>query len=150
MKRAIFSALLVSGAVGEGGHHVAPSLGHCPAVLLPRALKSAVSPGTVRIEGEHLLQVLEHVIEQSSPEGPLLKLSPLPVHGLPVSLEVAVRVSLLVGFTVGVEVVLVSLLLTKRVKVFEEVIKVEGLEVLVEVVVGTASSSCSSSMALPW
>ena len=102
----------------------------------------------MRIEGEHFLQVLKHVVKQSSTKGStLLKLSPLSVHGLPVSLEVAFRVSLLVGLTVGVEVVLVSL--TKRVIVFEKVIKVEGLEVLVEVVVETASSP-SSSMALPW
>lgn len=120
-------------------------------MLLPRALESALSSGTVRIKGEHLFQVLKHVVKQSSTERPLLKLSPLPVHGLPVSLEMAVRVSLLVGMTVGVEVVLVLvlLLLTKWVIVFEKVIEVEGLEVLVEVVVETASSS-SSSMALPW
>lgn len=117
-------------------------------MLLPRALESALSSGTVRIKGEHLFQVLKHVVKQSSTERPLLKLSPLPVHGLPMSLEMAVRVSLLVGMTVGVEVVLVLLLLTKWVIVFEKVIEVEGLEVLVEVVVETASSS--SSMALPW
>lgn len=148
--------LLVSGAVGEGGHHVAPALGHRPAVLLPsRALELSVSPGAVRLKGEHLLQVLKHVVEDSSAEAPLLELPLLSVHSLPVGLEVAVKVSLLVGLIVGVclgvgvgvEVVLV-VLLTKSVIVFENVIKVEGLVVLVEVVVAT--SSCSSSVALTW
>lgn len=150
--------LLVSGAVSEGGHHVPPTLGHCPAVLLSRALESALSPGAVRVKGEHLLQVLEHIIKESSAEGPLLKLSLLSVHSLPMGLEVAVKVSLLVGLimgvVVGVEVVLVLLLLllTKMVKVFEDVIKVEveGLEVLVEVVLASSPCSSSTSMALPW
>lgn len=140
--------LLVSGAVSEGGHHVPPTLGHCPAVLLSRALESAVSPGTVCVEGEHLLQVLKHVIKDSSTEAALLKLSPLSVHSLPMGLEVAVKVPLLVGVTLGmgVKVVLVSLLLTKGLVVFEDVIEVEveGLVVLVEVVVA------ASSTALPW
>lgn len=116
-------------------------------MLLSRAVESALSPGTVRVKGEHLLQVLEHVIEKSSAKAPLLKLPPLPVHSLPMGLEVAVEVSLLVGLVLGVKVVLVSLLLTKMVKVFEDVIKVEveGLEVLVEVVV-----SASFSVTLPW
>lgn len=103
------------------------------------------------VKGEHLLQVLKHIIKESPIEAAVLKLPSLPVHSLPVSLEVAVKVSLLVGLIVGmgvgVKVVLV-LLLSKRVKVFENVIKVEvkGLEVLPEVVVATSSSS---SMALP-
>lgn len=148
LRSAVF--LLVSGAVGEGGHHVPPALGHCPAVLLSRALESAVSSGAVRVKGEHLLQVLKHVIKEPPAEAtPLLKLPPLSVHSLPVGLEVAVEVSLLVGLVLGVEVVLVlvSLLLTKRVIVFEDVVKVEveGLVVLVEVVVASSSSS-----ALPW
>lgn len=112
-------------------------------MLLPRALEFAVSPGTVRVKGEHLLQVLKHVIKQSSAESPLLKLSPLSVHRLAMGLEVAVKVSLLVGLVleVGVEVVLVS----EGVKVFENVVEVEGLVVLVEVVVAPCSS-----VALPW
>lgn len=115
-------------------------------MLLPRALESTVSPGAVRVKGEHLLQVLKHVIKESSAEAPLLKLSLLSVHGLPVGLEVAVEVSLLVvlvALVLGVEVVLV--LVTKSVKIFENVIKVEGLVVLVEVVVAS-----SSSVAVPW
>ncbi len=152
---ALCRAPLVSGAVSEGGHHVPPTLGHCPAVLLPRALESALSPGAVRVEGEHLLQVLKHVIKESSAEAPLLELPPLPVHSLPVGLEVAVKVSLLVGLVLGVrvKVLVVSLLLTERVRVFEHVIKVEveGMVVLVEVVVASSSSSSSSSsVALPW
>lgn len=139
---------LISGAVGEGGYHVAPTLCHCPAVLLPRAVESALSPGTVRVEGEHLLQVLKHVIKESSAKATLLKPPLMSVHSLLVSLEVFVKVSLLVSLIlrVGVEVVLVSLLLTKMVKVFEDVIEieVERLVVLVEVVI------TSSSVALPW
>lgn len=137
------ATLSVSGAVSEGGHHVPSTLGHCPAVLLCRALESAVSPGAVRAKGEHLLQVLKHIIKESSTKGPLLKLSSLPVHSLLVDLEVGVKVCLLVGLMLGVGVKVV--LLSKKVIVFEDVIKVEGLEVLVEVVVTT-----SSTMALPW
>lgn len=140
--------LLVSGAVGEGGHHVPSALRHCPAVLLPRALESALSPGAVRVsvKGEHLLQVLKHVIKESSTKGPLLKLPPVSVHSLLMGLEAAVEVSLLVGLALGVKVVMV--MLTKMVKVFEDVIKVKGMVVLVEVVIA-ASSSSSWSMALP-
>lgn len=138
----------ISGAVGEGGHHVAPTLGHCPAVLLHRALEPALGPGPVRIKGEHLLQVLKHVIKESPAEAPLLKLPPLPVHGLAVSLEVAVEVPLLVGLSlgVGVKVVLLVPLLTKMVEVFEDVVEVEGLVVLVEVV---CASPSGPSVALP-
>lgn len=119
-------------------------------MLLSRALESALSPGTVRVKRKHFLQVLKHVIKESSTETPLLKLPLMSVHGLLMGLKVTVKVSLLVGLIlgVGVKVVLVSLLLTKMVKVFEDVIKVEveGLKVLFEVVV----ASSSSSMALPW
>lgn len=115
-------------------------------MLLCRALESAVCPGAVRVEGEHFLQVLKHVIKHStSSEGALLKLPPLPVHVLLLGLEVAVKVSLLVGLMMGVKVVLMSLMLTEVVKVFEKVIKVEGLEVLLKVIV-----SASVSVALPW
>lgn len=133
----------VSGAVSEGGHHVPPALGHCPAVLPPcsRALKPALSPRVVHVKGEHLLQVLKHVIKESSSEAPLLSLPPLPVHSLLVGLEVAVKMSLLVGLVLGVKVVLVWLLVAEEVKVFEDVVKVERLEVLVEVVVSTTCSS---------
>lgn len=114
-------------------------------------MKSTVSPGSVRIKGEHLLQVLKHVIKESVTKASLLKPPSLPVHGISMSLEVTIKVSLLVGLIVGVgvKVVLVSLLLTKRVRVSENVIKVEveRLEVLLEVIVPTASSS--SSMSLP-
>lgn len=139
---------LVSGAVGEGGHHVPSALRHCPAVLLPRALESALSPGAVcvSVKGEHLLQVLKHLIEESSTEGPLLKLPPVSVHSLLMGLEAAVEVSLLVGLILGVKVVMVMLMLTKMVKVFEDVIKVKGMVVLVEVVIANSSSW---SMALP-
>lgn len=122
-------------------------------MLLSHALESALSPGTVRGKGEHFLQVLKHVIKESSADTPLLELSPMSVHSLPVGLEVAVKVSLLVGLVlgvgVGVKVVLVSLLLTESLKVFEHVIKVEveRLVVLVKVVVAASSSS---PMALPW
>lgn len=97
----------------------------------------------MRAEGKHFLQVLEHVVEQSSAKAPLLKPSPLPVHRLLMSLKVAVEVSLLVCLIMRVEVVMVSLLLTKRVKVFEDVIEieVEGLVVLPEVVAAAAASS---------
>lgn len=117
-------------------------------MLLRRALKSALGPGSVGVEGEHFLQVLEHVVEHSSAEAPLLEASPLPVHRLLVSLEVAVKVSLLVRLMMRVEVVLV--LLTKRVKVFEDVIEieVEGLVVLPEVVVVAAAASSTSSTSL--
>lgn len=132
-------------------------------MLLSRAVESALSPGTVSVKGEHPLQVLKHVIKESSAKAPLLKLPLLSVHSLLMGLEVAVKVSLLVGLilgvgmrmgmsvsmsmSLGVKVVLVSVWLTKVVKVFEDVIEVEGLEVLVEVVFASASSS---SMALPW
>lgn len=118
-------------------------------MLLCRALESAVCPGAVRVEGEHFLQVLKHVIKHSttSSKGALLKLPPLPVHVLLLGLEVAVKVSLLVGLMMGVKVVLMPLMLTEVVKVFEKVIKVEGLEVLFKVIVSTASSA---SVALPW
>ncbi len=71
------------------------------------------------------------------------------VHSLLMGLKVVVKVSLLVSLIlgVGVKVVLVFLLMTKMVKVFEDVIKVKGLKVLFEVVV--ASLSSSSSVALP-
>lgn len=118
-------------------------------MLLPRAVESAVSPGAVRVKGEHLLQVLKHVVKESAAEAPLLELSPLSVHSVPMGLEVAVKVSLLVGLGVGVGVKVV-VLLSKSIKVFENVIKVEGLVVLVEVVVPSSSSSSSCSVALPW
>lgn len=101
----------------------------------------------MRVEGEHLLQVLKHVIKESSTEAPLLKLPLVSVHSLLMRLEVAVKVSLLValilGVGVGVKVVMVLLLLAKV--VIEDVIKVEvkGLVVLFEVVIA------SSSLALP-
>lgn len=98
-------------------------------MLLPRALEPALSPGVVRVEGKHLLQVLKHVVKESATKAALLKLPPLSVHGLPVGLEVAVEVSLLLGVGVGVEVVLVPLMLllvaTEVVVVFKEVVKVE-------------------------
>lgn len=128
-----------SGAVSEGGHHVAPPLGHCPAVLLPRAME----PGAVRVNGEHLLQVLKHAIKESPAEGPVLKRSLLSVHRFSVGLEVSVEVSVLVSLILGVKVV--SLLLTESVSVFKNVVKVKGLVVLVEVVVAS-----SSSMTLSW
>lgn len=109
-------------------------------MLLRRALKPAVSPGGVPVEGEHLLQVLEHVVEDPAPEAGVLKHPPLLVHGLSVGLEVAVEVSFLVRLVVGVEVVLVSLL-AEGVKVFENVIEVEGLVVLFEVIVAASFSS---------
>lgn len=140
--------MFISGAVSEGGHHVPSALSHCPALLLYRALESALRSGTVRAEGEHLLQVLKHVIEESISEGPLLKLPPVSVHSFLMGVEVAVKVSLLASLILGVEVVLVSLLVVKIVKVFENVIKVEvkGLVVLSEVIF----ASSSSSVALPW
>lgn len=142
--------MFISGAVSEGGHHVPSALSHCPAVLLYRALESTLRSGTVRAEGEHLLQVLKHVIKESISEGPLLKLPPVSVHSFLMGMEVAVKVSLLASLILGVEVVLVSLLVVKIVKVLENVIKVEvkGLVVLSEVI--CASSSSSSSVALPW
>lgn len=138
-----------SGAVGEGGHHVASALSHCPAVLLRRALEPAL--GSVRVEREHLFQVLEHVIEESPTEALPMDLSPVPVHGLLVGLEVAVKVSLLVGLILGVKVVLVVLVVVAE--VFENVIKVKGLEVLSEVIVAsvtTTTTSSSSSVGVPW
>lgn len=130
--------MLFSGAVGEGGNHVASALSHCPAVLLRRALESAL--GSVRVEREHLFQVLKHVVKESGAKAPLMELPPVPVHGLLVGLEVAVKVSLLVGLMLGVKVMLVALLVAEMVEFFEDVIKVEGLEVLFEVIVA----------ALPW
>lgn len=125
-------------------------------MLLSRALEFVLSPGAVRVKGEHLLQVLEHIIKESSAKGLLLKPS-LSVHSLPMGLEVAVKVPLLVGLIlgvvlVGVKVLLVLLLLTKMVKVFEDVVEVEveGLEVVVEVVVASTPCSSSTSTALPW
>lgn len=101
----------------------------------------------MRVKGEHLLQVLKHVIKESRAEAPLLKLPLVSVHGLLMGLEVVVKVSLLVALILGVKVVVVLLLPAKRVKVFEDVIKVEvkGLVVLLEVIV-----VASSSLALPW
>lgn len=137
-----------SGAVGEGGHHVASALSHCPAVLLCRALEPAL--GSVRVEREHLFQVLEHVVKESTTEALPMDLSPVPVHGLLVGLEVAVKVSLLVSLILGVKVVLVVVLVVAE--VFENVIKVKGLEVLSEVIVAsvTTTSSSSSSVTVPW
>lgn len=132
-----------SGAVGEGGHHVASALSHCPAVLLRRALEPALR--SVRVEREHLFQVLEHVVKESTTEALPMDLSPVPVHGLLVGLEVAVKVSLVVGLILGVKVVLVVLVA----EVFENVIKVKGLEVLSEVIVGSVSTT-SSSVTVPW
>lgn len=137
--------MFISGAVSEGGHHVPSALSHCPAVLLYRTLESVIRSGTVRAEGEHLLQVLKHVIKESISKGPLLKLPPVSVHSFLMGVEVAVKVSLLASLILGVEVVLVSLLVVKIVKVFENVIKVEGLVVLSEVIF-----AASSSVALPW
>lgn len=111
-------------------------------MLLPRTLEPPVGPGAVCVKGEHLLQVLKHVIKEPPTEAPLLKLSLLSVHSLPVGLEVPVKVSLVVSVILGVKMVSV---LTKSVGVFEKVIEVEGLVVLVEVVV----TSSSSSVALP-
>lgn len=141
-----------SGAVGEGGHHVASALSHCPAVLLRRALEPAL--GSVRVEREHLFQVLEHVVKESPTEALTMDLSPVPVHGLLVGLEVAVKVPLLVGLILGVKVVLVVLLVVVVVlaKVFENVIKVKGLEVLSEVIVASVATTTSSSspVTVPW
>lgn len=118
-------------------------------MLLGRTLEPVLSPGALRVEREHLLQVLEHVVKESAAETPLLKVPPVSVHGLLVGLEVAVKVSLLVALILGVEVVLVPLLvLAKVVKVFEDVVEVEGLVVLSEVVRAPSSAS-TSSMALP-
>lgn len=147
---------LVSGAVGEGGHHVASALRHCPAVLLGRAPEPGLAPGAVCVEGEHLLQVLKHVVKESAvsaaiAEGALLEVPLVPVHGLLVGLEVAVKVPLVAPLLAGVEVVLVPLLLLLLAKVVgfsKEVVKVERLIVLPEVVMSAsscASSSCSSS-----
>lgn len=119
-------------------------------MLLGRTLEPVLSPGVVSAEREHLLQVLEHVVKDSAAETPLLKVPPVSVHGLLVGLEVAVKVSLLVALILGVEVVLVPLLvLAKVVKVFEDVVEVEGLVVLSEVVLAPSSAS-TSSVALPW
>lgn len=94
------------------------------------------------VEGEHLFQVLKHVIKAT--EAPLMELPPVSIHGLLVGLKVAVKVSLLVSLFLGVKVVLVLLLVAKMVELFENVIKVKGLEVLSEVIVAAAS------MALSW
>lgn len=102
----------------------------------------------MRVKGEHLLQVLKHVVKESSTKAALLKAPPLPVHGLLVSLEVAIKVFLLVSLMGVKVVVLLLMLMTKRVKVFENVIKVEGLEVLFEVIVPAAAPS-SSPVVLP-
>ena len=120
-----------------------------------RPLEAA--PGAVRVEREHLLQVLKHVVKDppsscscsccsspSSAKGPLLKLSLVCVDSLLVGLEVSVKVSLVVGLGVGVLVVVtvvvvvvllvvVVVRLSELVKVFEKVVKVKGLKVLVEV-----------------
>lgn len=143
-----------SGAVSEGGHHVAPALCHCPAVLLGRALEPRLAPGAVCVEGEHLLQVLKHVVKESAvaaaaAEAALLKVPLVPVHGLLVGLEVAVKVSLVAALVVGVEVVLVPLL-PEVVGIFEEVVKVERLIVLSEVVMSSSSSCSSSAVVLTW
>lgn len=136
--------MVFSGAVGEGGNHVASALSHCPAVLLRRALEPAL--GSVRVEREHLFQVLKHVVKESTAEALPVELSPVPVHGLLVGLEVTVKVSLLVSLILGVKAVLVVLLVAK---VFENVIKVKGLKVLSEVIVA-ATSAASSSVAISW
>lgn len=142
---------MVSGAVGEGGHHVASALSHCPAVLLGRAPEPRLAPGAVCVEGEHLLQVLKHVVkEAAAAEAALLKVPLVSVHGLLVGLEVAVKVSLVAALVVGVEVVLVPLL-PKVVGVFEEVVKVERLIVLSEVVMSSSSATAATSaVVLPW
>lgn len=117
-------------------------------MLFSRALGFALSPGGVCIERKHLLHVLEHVVEQAAAEGALLELSLVPVHGLLVGLEVAVKVCLLMGLGAGLGVGMVVVMVTGRLKVFEYVVEVEveGLEVLVEVVApshatGTAATS---------
>lgn len=75
-----------------------------------------------------------------------MELPPVPIHGLLVGLEVAVKVPLLVGLILGVKVVVVALLVTEMVEVFENVIKVKGLEVFFEVIVVIAASL----VALSW
>lgn len=94
------------------------------------------------VEGEHLFQVLKHVIKAT--EVPLMELPPVSIHGLLVGLKVAVKVSLLVSLFLGVKVVLVVLLVAEMVELFENVIKVKGLKVISEVIVAVAS------MALSW
>lgn len=150
----------LGGAICEGGHHVSPALSDRPALLFTRGtLEPAPAPGTMGIEREHLLQILEHIVEDSSCSTKvlLLELSLVPVGGLLVGLEVSVKVSLLVGLGMGiclgmgvgmgirvgvvvvvaVMVVVIVMWLSELVKVFEKVVKVERLEVLVEV--GTAA-----------
>lgn len=56
------------------------------------------------MKGEGLLHVVKHVIKQSIPEASLLKLSSVPVHGLLVGLEGAVKMSLLMGLVLRVSV----------------------------------------------
>lgn len=146
---------LVLRTVSEGGHHVPSALGHCPAVLLPRVLEFVLSP-CVRVEGEHLLQVLKHIVEDAAAaatERSLLKLSPVSVHGLAVGLGMSFKVSLVMSLMVcevrvGVKVVLL-LMLAKMVKVFQNVIKVEikGLKVLAEVVVATTTCVAAACVA---
>lgn len=150
--RATPRCCLVSGAVGEGGHHVAPALCHCPAVLLGRSPEPGLASGAVCVEGEHLLQVLKHVVKESfatAAEAALLKVPLVSVHGLLVGLEVAVKVSLVAALVLGVEVVLVPLLLLPEVVgLFEEVVKVERLVVLSEVVMASSSFSATTSSAI--
>lgn len=149
---------LVSGAVGEGGHHVASALRHCPAVLLGRGAEPRLAPGAVCVEGEHLLQVLKHVVKESAAaaaaaEAALLEVPLVSVHGLLVGLEVAVKVSLVAALVVGVEVVLVPLLLPEVVGLFEEVVEVERLIVLSEVVMlspSAAAAATTSTVVRPW
>lgn len=146
---------LVLRTVSEGGHHVPSALGHCPAVLLPCVLEFVLSP-CVRVEGEHLLQVLKHIVEDAAAaatERSLLKLSPVSVHGLAVGLGMSFKVSLVMSLMVcevrvGVKVVLL-LMLAKMVKVFQNVIKVEikGLKVLAEVVVATTTCVAAACVA---
>ena len=101
------------------------------------------------VEGEHLLQVIKHVIKQSftskaTLEWPLVSA----LGGLLVGMELTLKVPLVVG--VLVVVVLLLLLLAERVKVCKHVVEVEAEGLVVEVLASPSfSSSSSSSCSLP-
>lgn len=121
------------GAVSVCRHHVPSSLCHSSAVLFSGAVEPAIRPG--HVEREHPLHVLKDIVKESTPSEGVLELSPMAVVGLPlVGLKVVLEVApLLLLLGVLMELVVLS----KRVKVSEQVVEVEA-EGLVEMLAGTS------------
>lgn len=113
-------AALLARAVSVRRDHVAPALSDSPAVLAGSmepvfSLHRAPTGGVEATKRKHFLHVFKHVIEQSTSKRKLLEMMPLSARTILVCLEVIFK--MLLGLSV--------LVLTKKPKVFEEVIKIE-------------------------